>query len=126
MPPTPAGCSITRLLSVMANCPSRKKPSRGVVATQFGLPRPAFRNALCVLFEVLLARLINSSLISNGLSASNFRNVRISAISRSWTWMARQEPHIVSKAEADHFSLGNDMILPRVRIRIGEDEEHPY
>ena len=26
------------------NCPSRKNASRGVVATQFGLPRPAFRN----------------------------------------------------------------------------------
>ena len=52
MPPIPAGCSITRLLSVMANWPSRKKPSRGVVAIQFGLPRPAFRNADCVVFDV--------------------------------------------------------------------------
>jgi hypothetical protein len=31
------------LLSVTANCPSRKNASRGSVATQFGLPRPAFR-----------------------------------------------------------------------------------
>ncbi len=43
MPPTPGGKSSTRLLSVMANCPSRKNASRGSVATQFGLPRPAFR-----------------------------------------------------------------------------------
>ena len=56
MPPTPAGCSMSRLLSVMANWPSRKKPSRGVVATQFGLPRPAFRNADCVVFDVALGQ----------------------------------------------------------------------
>jgi hypothetical protein len=43
MPPTPGGRSSTRLLSVTANCPSRKNASRGSVATQFGLPRPAFR-----------------------------------------------------------------------------------
>src|SRR6185437_7317748 len=72
-----------RLLSVMANCPSKKKPSRGVVAIQFGLPRPAFRNAACVRFEVAFARLISSSLISKGLKASNFFRVKISAIGRS-------------------------------------------
>ena len=43
MPPTPGGRSSTRLLSTIANCPSRKKASRGSVAIQFGLPRPAFR-----------------------------------------------------------------------------------
>src|SRR6267142_3311564 len=43
MPPTPGGRSSTRLLSVTENCPSRKKASRGSVAIQFGLPRPAFR-----------------------------------------------------------------------------------
>jgi len=75
MPPTPAEWLITRLLSVMANWPSRKNPSRGVVATQFGLPRPAFRKALCVLLDVSFARLINSSFISNGLNASNFFKV---------------------------------------------------
>ena len=37
IPPIPGDCSITRLLSVMANWPSRKKPSRGVVAIQFGI-----------------------------------------------------------------------------------------
>ena len=57
MPPMPAGCSITRLLSVMANWPSRKKPSRGVVAIQLGLPRPAFRNADCVVLRGLLGQL---------------------------------------------------------------------
>src|SRR5580704_349237 len=74
MPPTPAGCSITRLLSVSANCPSRKKPSRGMVAIQLGLPRPALRNADCVVREVFLASLINSSLISNGPRVSNLRS----------------------------------------------------
>ena len=43
MPPTPGGRSSTRLHSVTANCPSRKNASRGSVATQFGLPRPALR-----------------------------------------------------------------------------------
>src|SRR5215475_15878612 len=80
MPPTPAGCSITRLLSVMANCPSRKNPSRGVVAIQLGLPRPAFKKAACVRLEVSLARFISSSLISKGLIAWNFFRVGRSAI----------------------------------------------
>ena len=57
MPPIPARCSITRLLSVMANWPSRKKPSRGVVAIQFGLPRPAFRKADCDRLEVCLGQI---------------------------------------------------------------------
>ncbi len=46
MPPTPAGRSITRLLSMIANWPSRKKASRGSVAIQLGLPRPALRKAM--------------------------------------------------------------------------------
>src|SRR5689334_21729460 len=80
MPPRPAGFSITRLLSVTANWPSRKKASRGSVATQLGLPRPALRNADCVIRDVCLASLISSSLISNGLKASNLRSVRMSVI----------------------------------------------
>src|SRR6267142_3377344 len=80
IPPTPAGCSITRLLSVIANWPSRKKPSRGVVAIQLGLPRPALRNADCVVRDVFLARLISSSLISNGPSVSNLRSFTRSMI----------------------------------------------
>src|SRR5215831_21265176 len=80
MPPSPASCSITRLLSVMANWPSRKKPSRGVVAIQFGLPRPAFKNADCVVREVFLASLISSSLISNGLSVSKLRSSNTSMV----------------------------------------------
>jgi hypothetical protein len=70
MPPTPGGRSSTRLLSVTANCPSRKNASRGSVATQFGLPRPAFRydvDASCAAFDATLAR---KSLISNGPSLS--------------------------------------------------------
>ena len=43
MPPTPGGRSSTRLLSLIANCPRRKKASRGSVAIQLGLPRPALR-----------------------------------------------------------------------------------
>src|SRR6478736_6235355 len=61
---------MTRWLSVTANCPSRKKPSRGVVAIQLGLPRPAFKKADCVVLEFFLASFINSSLISNGLRVS--------------------------------------------------------
>ncbi len=80
IPPRPAGCSITRLLSVIANWPSRKKPSRGVVAIQLGLPRPALRNADCVVREVFFASLMSSSLISNGLRVSNFRRVMMSLI----------------------------------------------
>ena len=57
IPPIPAGCSITRLLSVMANWPSRKNPSRGVVAIQLGLPRPAFRKADCVVLDVCFGEL---------------------------------------------------------------------
>src|ERR1700756_1364406 len=80
IPPIPAGCSITRLLSVIANWPSRKKPSRGVVAIQLGFPRPAFRNADCVVREVCLASLISSSLISNGPNVSNLRSFTRSMI----------------------------------------------
>jgi len=54
-----------------------------VVATQFGLPRPALRNADCVVREVFFASSISSFLISNGLSASNFLRVRMSAMAFS-------------------------------------------
>src|SRR3954464_13800879 len=81
--PIPGGWSITRLLSVMANWPSRKNPSRGSVAIQLGLPRPAFRKAAWVVLELSLASLISSFLISNGLSASNLRRVNNSAIANS-------------------------------------------
>src|SRR5581483_9984666 len=98
----------------MANCPSRKKPSRGVVATQFGLPRPALRNAVCVLFELALARLINSSLISKGLSASNFFKVRISAISCSQTVLP-------VGSETNQVRRRARLILPRLREHRGGD-----
>ncbi len=74
IPARPAACSITRRLSTTANWPRRKKLSRGVVAIQFGLPRPALRNADCVVFDVFLASVISSSLISNGLSFSKLRS----------------------------------------------------
>src|SRR5438270_455286 len=78
----------------MANWPSRKNPSRGVVEIQLGLPRPAFRNADCDVLEVALARSMSSFLISKGLKVSNFLSVRMSAMTRSWcgllvqTWKA--------------------------------------
>src|SRR3989440_13032621 len=78
MPPTPAGRSSTRLLSVIANWPSRKKASRGSVAIQLGLPRPAFRYVIDAAFEVLSAALIKKSLISKGLSVSYSFRVRTS------------------------------------------------
>src|SRR5262245_830973 len=78
MPPTPAGRSSTRLLSVMANWPSRKNASRGSVAIQLGLPRPALRYAIDAAFEVLSAALARKSLISNGLRLSYSFRVRTS------------------------------------------------
>src|SRR6185436_5840872 len=66
MPPTPGGRSRTRLLSVIANCPSRKNASRGAVATQFGLPRPAFRYEREFSCADFVATLATKSLISNG------------------------------------------------------------
>ena len=86
IPARPAGCSITRRLSVRANWPSRKKPSRGVVAIQLGLPRPALRKADCVVFDVFLASLISSSLISNGLRVSNFFSVEFVAHDSGLRW----------------------------------------
>ena len=78
MPPTPAGRFMTRVLSVIANWPSRKKPSRGRVAIQFGLPRPALRKARLDCEVVRRAILISSSLISNGLSVSYLRRLMVS------------------------------------------------
>src|SRR5207342_1954210 len=70
IPPTPGGRSSTRLLSVMANCPRRKNASRGSVATQFGLPRPAFRYDKEFSSAVFDATFWTKSLISNGPSLS--------------------------------------------------------
>src|SRR5690349_10745680 len=70
MPPTPGGKSSTRLHSVIANCPSRKNASRGSVATQFGLPRPAFRYDIEDSRAAFEATFCRKSLISNGPSFS--------------------------------------------------------
>ena len=48
--------SMTRLLSVSANWPSRKNASRGVVAIQFGLPRPALSMAAGRLLRACLGK----------------------------------------------------------------------
>src|SRR3954468_17300107 len=66
IPPTPGGRSSTRLLSVTANCPNKKNASRGAVATQFGLPRPAFRYEREFSCADFVASLATKSLISNG------------------------------------------------------------
>src|SRR5437762_5755567 len=71
IPPTPGGRSSTRLLSVTANCPRRKNASRGSVASQFGLPRPAFISDREFSSAVFDATLWTKSLISNGPSLSN-------------------------------------------------------
>src|SRR4029453_1289262 len=71
IPPTPGGRSSTRLLSVTANWPRRKNASRGSVATQFGLPRPAFRYDKEFSSAVFDATFWTKSLISNGPSLSN-------------------------------------------------------
>jgi len=69
----------------------QENPSRGVVATQFGLPLPAFRKALCVVLEVFLASLISSSLISNGLKAAKFCSVKRSAMAHLAVWRRDRE-----------------------------------
>src|SRR5688572_24659072 len=89
IPPTPGGRSSTRLHSVSANWPSRKNASRGSVATQFGLPRPAFRYEVedsCADFVATFAR---KSLISNGPSFSYFARSRPRAelVSRGFLWV---------------------------------------
>ena len=70
MPPR-SGSSQTRFDSCSANWPSVKNASRGVVATQFGLPRPASRNWWVAAFccEKSRAQRISSSLSWKGLSA---------------------------------------------------------
>src|SRR5205085_6695281 len=75
MPPTPGGRSSTRLLSVTANWPRRKNASRGSVATQFGLPRPALRYELDDSSADFAATLARKSLISNGPSFSYCLNL---------------------------------------------------
>src|SRR6476469_7621286 len=78
IPPTPGGRSSTRLLSVTANCPRRKNPSRGSVATQFGLPRPAFRYDREESTADFEATFWTKSLISNGPSFSNSFSLEVS------------------------------------------------
>src|SRR5215212_2324910 len=108
IPPIPGGWSITRLLSVIANWPSRKKPSRGSVAIQLGLPRPAFRNAACVVLELSLASLINSFLISNGLKASNLRRVNNSAIANSHVLSAFSDDSVQVVADGSRLGQQHD------------------
>src|SRR5204863_7903885 len=78
IPPTQGGRSSTRLLSVTANCPRRKNASRGSVATQFGLPRPAFRYDKEDSSAVFDATFWTKSLISNGPSLSNSFSLAVS------------------------------------------------
>src|SRR6187551_2855172 len=78
IPPTPGGKSSTRLHSVMANCPRRKNASRGSVATQFGLPRPAFRYESEFSCAVVEATFCTKSLISNGPSFLNSFSLAVS------------------------------------------------
>jgi hypothetical protein len=67
----------------MANCPSREEASRGVVAIQLGFPRPALRNADCVVREVSPGQLDQLVLISNGLGVSKSRaSVHVSLLSQ--------------------------------------------
>src|SRR4051812_31750866 len=116
MPPIPAGCSMTRVLSVMANWPRRKKPSRGVVAIQFGLPRPAFRKADCELFEISLASLISSSLISKGLKVSKLWRFASSMFFSSSFVRSR----LCEKQDQDHAPDGEEGISNGVRHGVAE------
>src|SRR5262249_34890047 len=101
---------------------SRKKPSRGVVATQLGLPRPALRNADCVVREAFLARWINSSLISNGLKDSNLRSVRMSVTIYS-SWQAYSSPGGSADAVGD--GRGQRRLWPTFpRLGQHHDQDH--
>src|ERR1700730_18171737 len=132
IPPTPGDCSITRLLSVMANWPSRKNPSRGVVEIQLGLPRPAFRNADCDVLEAALARSMSSFMISKGLKVSNFLSVRRSAMASSCGGLFVQTWRKQRKAESRRSRLGqqNDKnhspdCQQRVADRVGNGVAEP-
>src|SRR5205814_3728994 len=72
--------------SVTANCPSRKNASRGSVATQFGLPRPAFRYDREFSSAVFDATFWTKSLISNGPSLSNSFSLAVSDNARLRRW----------------------------------------
>src|SRR3981081_3535246 len=119
IPPIPAGCSHHRLLSVTANWPSRKNPSRGVVAIQLGLPRPALRKADWVVLEVAFARLISSSLISKGLRASNFFSVRMSAMTCS-SFLRDSVDGVVIKGKLMSTARGN--VLTGIYSPLGQQD----
>src|SRR6266850_7964886 len=121
MPPTPAGRSSTRLLSVMANWPRRKKASRGSVAIQLGLPRPAFRYAVDPAFEVFSAALARKSLISNGLRLSYSRRVRTSIV-----FLLRQhhdEDHAPDREQGIADGVGHG-VAERGHLAVGPLADH--
>src|SRR5436190_4435835 len=75
MPPRSRRLSV-RLASSTAKRPKEKKPSRGVVAVQLGLPRPALRKRAGFPAAVSFAMVMMKSLSSNGLRP---RSARISS-----------------------------------------------
>src|SRR5215831_1304439 len=60
--------SRTRRHSASANLPNRKNASRGSVAIQFGLPRPAFSICIAPALELSFDSVIRWSFSSNGES----------------------------------------------------------
>src|ERR1700710_823477 len=111
----------------MANWPSRKNPSRGVVEIQLGLPRPAFRNADCDVLETALARSMSSFLISKGLKVSNFLRVRMSAMTSSYgglfaqTWRKQgYRSHRLSRLSQQNDKNHSPDRQQRVSDRVGD------
>src|SRR5580704_4842045 len=118
MPARPASLRIVRAHSSTANCPSRKKPSRGLVAIQFGFPRPALRKALVAEVEAFFARSINSSLISNGLSFSKSRSLMASIASLPSNFVLRSRSR---QQQDDHQAEdGQQRVADRVGHAVAE------
>src|SRR3982750_2587597 len=90
IPPMAGGRSITRRLSVIANCPRRKKASRGTVAIQLGFPRPALMKEVDDSADFACAALARKSLISKGLKTSYSANVLTSITNLQWWSAGRQ------------------------------------
>ena len=57
MPPIPAGMLHHPLALGDGELAEQEEASRGLVAIQFGLPRPAFRKADCVVLDVVLGEI---------------------------------------------------------------------
>lgn len=83
MPAMPSGKSMMRRHSSKPKLPNRKKASRGAVAIQLGLPRPAFSMVRAVFFRLSSAMSIRRFFSSKGLIDSIFFSKSFVSISSS-------------------------------------------